>query len=139
MYELLYTSVSSGPQSDQDLIRLLEEARERNEQRNITGMLVYNNREFMQLLEGEEKDVKEVFALIEKDTRHTAVKIFYQGEISKRSFGGWSMAFEQLDAKHLSRLNPGFEPLCKGVSPANLFQANPNIGKDLFLTLRDQI
>lgn len=139
MYELLYTSIANQPISEQDLLDILNEARERNSRQHITGMLLFNQFEFVQLLEGEEADVKDVMAAIEKDQRHASVKIFYEGPIQERAFQGWSMAFQLLDASRMAELGPGFEAFASGESPQHIVATNPNVGKELFLTLRQDL
>ena len=51
LYELVYTSVASEDLSHTQLLQILEKARVNNKRREITGMLVYDNREIMQLLD----------------------------------------------------------------------------------------
>ncbi len=141
MYELLYTSVSSSELSHAELIELLEEARLKNKALNITGMLIYENenRDFIQLLEGSEVTVKELYQTIREDQRHTSVDVFYEGNIDKRAFLGWSMAFKMLDDNEKNQLIPDYEQLRKKHSLRNLIIENANIGKELFLYLRNQL
>ena len=46
------------------LLFLLEQSRTRNQKQHITGMLLYLNGTFIQVLEGAEKDVNEIYAAI---------------------------------------------------------------------------
>jgi len=52
MYELLYSSVSAAGLSQVQLEDILQAARIKNAKLNVTGMLLYHNREIMQILEG---------------------------------------------------------------------------------------
>ena len=81
MFELLYTSLSPTGLTDAELAELLESARLKNKELGITGMLIYYNREIMQILEGEEEVVKALFKTISEDVRHTSANVFYQGDI----------------------------------------------------------
>lgn len=136
MYELLYTSVATSNPSDKVILDILEISREKNKRLKITGMLLYYNQEFIQLLEGSKKDVTELFKTIEIDERHTSVKVFYEGPIDKRAFSDWSMAFDDLkEHKDLNKL-PGFEKFDTQGLPMHLISDNPNIGKTLFLHLK---
>jgi Sensors of blue-light using FAD len=120
--------------SERELIDLLEQARSRNLCQNITGMLMYTRREFVQILEGSEEDVREVFASIEKDDRHTSVDVFYSGTMETRAFGNWTMAFKlETDGANLPE---EFEELAIKGLPCHLLHDSPNIGKELFLSLR---
>lgn len=97
LFELLYTSIAPAGLSDTELLSILEKARAKNQALDITGMLVYHNREIMQILEGEELKVRGLFQTIFQDERHTSVEVFYQGNIDHRAFSEWSMAFKLLD------------------------------------------
>lgn len=52
MYHLIYTSYAIEPFDEAKLIELLKKARENNRLLDITGMLLYVNGKFMQVLEG---------------------------------------------------------------------------------------
>lgn len=135
MYELLYTSVSPKGLSESELASILELARIKNEKLGITGMLVYHDREIMQILEGEEGRVRELFDVISRDERHTSVKIFYQGNIEQRAFTGWSMAFKLLDDKSIAEITKGYEDYSLGMSPISMIKDNPNHGRKAFTTI----
>jgi hypothetical protein len=62
MFFLIYRSVATIVPSEADLAQLLEHARPANDTRGITGMLLYQNGRYMQLLEGEEAAVRALFA-----------------------------------------------------------------------------
>lgn len=139
MFELLYTSVSAGKMSDSDLISLLDQSREKNKRLAITGMLIYHNREFVQILEGEKNAVQELYQTIADDDRHTSVKVFYEGEIKARAFQDWTMAFKKLEPEDVLGKVAGFEEFGTDKSLINLVEAKPNAGKELFLFLREEL
>ncbi len=94
LIELIYQSVTDGEMSKQTMQDIINEARQKNPNRNITGCLYYKNRTFLQLLEGEKSEVESLFAKIQKDPRHFNPKIVWQGEIGERSFAKfWMMYF----------------------------------------------
>jgi hypothetical protein len=66
----------------------------------------------MQVLEGEEKIILNLFDKICKDTRHSLLKIIYQEDIIARGFKGWTMAFQAVDEIHTSGLD-GFSEFLK--------------------------
>ena len=53
VFQLIYVSLATRPMTPGDLVELLTQSRDKNARLGITGLLVYHNREFMQLLEGE--------------------------------------------------------------------------------------
>ena len=87
LIELLYCSVSVAPKlTDEDLNHILASARRRNLAEDITGMLIYHRGEFVQILEGENKSVANVYEkFIGSDLRHTAINKVQENTISHRS------------------------------------------------------
>lgn len=137
MFELLYTSVAPAGLSELELVNLLDKSRLKNRKHGITGILIYHQREIMQLIEGEKSEVEALFQTIFEDDRHTSVDVFYQGEIEHRSFTDWSMAFKVLDEKMISDIAAGYEGYDKNISPINMIKNSPNRGKKTFIDLRD--
>ena len=93
----------------------------------------------MQILEGDEDVVKELYKSISMDNRHSSVAILYQGAIEQKSFGEWSMACKLLDQDSAQKLVPGFEKLDQGKTPIRMISESPNRGKRTFLRLRDTL
>ena len=97
MIHLIYmSSVTTWP-TENDLIEILTQARARNNKKNITGMLLYDNANFMQVLEGAEVDVHDIYNSILKDSRNTGNVILVEEEIEHRAFPSWSMGFKNLE------------------------------------------
>jgi hypothetical protein len=85
------------PMNFDGLSALLLQCRDNNHNCGITGMLLYQNGTFMQMLEGEKQVVSDLFDAIRKDDRHTGVHIVLTGNIEKRNFEDWSMGFFNMD------------------------------------------
>jgi len=64
IYCLVFTSVATRKISDEDLKGLLAKSRQYNLALNITGMLLYLDPYFMQILEGDESIIDEKFKKI---------------------------------------------------------------------------
>ncbi|KAI8593228.1 Acylphosphatase-like domain-containing protein [Geranomyces variabilis] len=75
---------------------ILESARNRNERDQISGMLLYNNGQFMQCLEGSPEKVGQVYKDISKDDRHDHLAILLDHTVQRRDFDSWLMAFKDL-------------------------------------------
>jgi len=102
----LYCSVSVASKlTNEDLNHILAAARRRNLAEDITGMLIYHRGEFVQILEGGNKSVTNVYEnFIGPDLRHTAINKVQENTISQRSFNEWSMGF--LGAPEIESLMP---------------------------------
>jgi len=97
MYYMLYISTAVKPMNYDDFSALLQQCRDSNHKRGITGMLLYQNGTFMQMIEGEKQVVLDLFDEILKDDRHTGVHTVLTGDIEKRNFEDWSMGFFNMD------------------------------------------
>jgi hypothetical protein len=96
MYSLTYVSSATRPFTQQELRSLLVVARTRNDRSGVTGMLLYKDGNFMQVLEGARDAVLAVKARIETDPRHRGILVLLSGDSPQRQFGSWSMAFRDL-------------------------------------------
>lgn len=101
MYQLNYHSVSNPGLNSNDLDNILEKAIAVNSQKNITGCLIYHNNRFVQILEGEKKDVLQVYKKIKTDTRHQTVTLLWENPIDKRYFPEWNMAYHKPNSQNI--------------------------------------
>ena len=92
---LVYESRSVQPLAEADLFALLEQARRNNEPLGITGVLLHGDGRFVQVLEGTDDAVHEVFSRIATDRRHYAVRILADEPLAQRRFGDWSMGLRR--------------------------------------------
>lgn len=134
MYELIYTSIATKDYSTEELLHMLQSFRSYNSTKKIGGVLVYHEREFIQLLEGNKEDLLLLYQDIAEDIRHTSVKIFHQAEINQRSFPNWSMGFVDSnlpDNKNIS----GFIDILKNGLTALEKKPKKSVGSHLFVSL----
>ena len=106
LLQLVYVSAASVDFSDSDLDRLLEGARSNNSSLDVTGVLLFVDGTFLQVLEGEPRSVRSLYAAILQDTRHTNAMILAERSIDERNFGDWSMGFVR--GRETVRELPGF-------------------------------
>lgn len=94
MQRLIYTSTVSILDGlfEFELSRILHVARTRNRSKNITGCLLFSDRYFVQLLEGERARVSKLYSQIAADTRHRDVELVEVQPIETRDFADWDMA-----------------------------------------------
>jgi hypothetical protein len=92
VYQLLYHSQIRRMLSENEMQALLEWSRRYNAAHGITGLLLYSEGYFVQVLEGSEAEVHDLFARIQHDTRHQLVTVISQG-LGPRRFGDWHMRY----------------------------------------------
>ncbi len=107
MISIAYTSSAAVPFSEGDLLELLTLSRENNAAKGITGLLLYKEGKFLQVLEGDERPVRDLLSRIEKDTRHCQVEELRWEVIKERRFPDWSMGFRNLDNIDIREI-PGY-------------------------------
>jgi len=125
MYRLVYVSAAVGSPTRADLLALLAKAREKNHRLGITGLLLFKDGDFIQLLEGERPAVREVFDAIQADPCHSGVIVLLEGEAHGRLFADWSMGFRDLADPEV-RAMPGFSPYMKTPLVAESFGPDPS-------------
>ena len=97
LMQCIYASLAASFFKEQDLSALLAQARDANARRGLTGMLLYIEGTFFQVLEGETDDVDFIYEKILRDPRHTHIRLIIREPIARRSFAEWTMAFETME------------------------------------------
>ena len=105
MYELLYSSHASPDLTAKDILDILKTSQENNLKYDITGCLLYFDKEFIQYLEGDKKSVKNLFSKIKGDSRHREVILLLENDKVERIFKNWSMAFNQLSIEDMNNID----------------------------------
>lgn len=104
LIHLIYNSASTIPVSAQDLEMLLFKARNKNAALDITGMLIYVDGCFFQILEGPQDAVDALATTIKSDPRHTRMTTIIREPIAKRSFKEWTMGYARVDANQIGEI-----------------------------------
>ena len=123
MHQVIYVSAATQLFSKAELLQLLTLVREKNQRLAVTGMLLYKDGDFIQLLEGEESVVKQVLDKIKVDRRHRYVTVILQNDVESRLFPDWSMGFRDLSDPGLQEI-PGFSNFLTGCSKPRVPNAN---------------
>jgi hypothetical protein len=95
---LIYASETSAPLAPAAVQELLAHARRNNDRRDITGMLVFNSRHFLQVLEGDRQRLSDLYGRLVQDTRHQRLLLLSCEAIGERLFADWHMGFAAVDA-----------------------------------------
>lgn len=90
---LTYYSRATRDMNLSDLRSILQSARNNNDELEVCGMLCYENRYFLQVLEGERETVNELYLDIADDPRHDDITIISYKECEDTGFGKWQMGY----------------------------------------------
>ena len=138
MYYVLYASSATEPFTSEKLRALLAQSQTDNAPREITGMLLYKDGNFMQVLEGEKETVRALYDKIGRDPRHTGVITFLEGETVERQFPNWSMAFRDLNSPEILSL-PGYSEFLNFPLTGNEFATDPSRCQRLLMTFKKHL
>jgi hypothetical protein len=134
---MAYVSGAAVPFNQMMLLDLLEQASKRNAAAGITGMLLYKDSQFMQVLEGSETAVKATFNRISHDQRHHGIIVLLKEAAAERFFPDWSMAFRDLDLPEHRKV-PGYSEFRKTPLTGREFAAQPSRCEKLLLLFKKE-
>lgn len=100
-FQLCYASTATCDFTRNDLLELLTKARAHNTEQGITGLLLFQDGHFLQVLEGEMDQVRNLFKQITRDERHHQVTLLFEEFVSQPQYPDWSMGFQALDGTEL--------------------------------------
>lgn len=116
LVRLIYASRINPSFKPDDMGHILESARKHNRSVQITGMLYFNRKMFLQCIEGPREAVNELYNKISLDKRHANLTLLSFCEIDERVFADWSMGYipenKLTDVINLKfAATPNFNPL----------------------------
>lgn len=104
---VVYVSAATRLFPQVELERLLADARAQNRQAQVTGILLYADGNFMQLLEGSEAALDAVMQRVRRSRRHSGIMTLLREPIAQREFGDWDMAFRRIERADFLSLTTG--------------------------------
>lgn len=120
MLSIVYASSAVRLFNRAELIELLEASHQANQEHGITGMLLYRGGNFIQVIEGENEAVIQLYENIKADPRHNNIILLSQDPILERQFADWSMGFRNIDQMTRQELE-GFSEFWKMTSAPIIF------------------
>ena len=132
MNQLIYASRAVARFDTPALTALLEQSRARNAGLDVTGLLLFAQGSFLQLLEGPAAAVDEVYASIQRDERHDGIRLLCREPAPARLFPDWTMGFETPDEDRLVSELPGYRPATRFPFVAGDLVPNADVALTLF-------
>lgn len=135
LHELVYFSrAADGWVHAAALDELLVVSRDKNKRLDITGLLLYERGEFVQLLEGPAEAVRTLYyGTIARDARHRRPLVCWEHAKPARSFATWQMGFARGGAPAGAAAMPeGF--ITPGLSTLDLTGPR-STGRDMLLAV----
>ncbi len=93
---IVYTSTANSWVDELALKHTLHTSRAFNLQKNIGGVLLYEDGTFLQCIEGSSTALDEVFERIAISKLHYDIEVILDAPIKKRAFPNWVMGFVEM-------------------------------------------
>ncbi len=93
IYRLIYVSTALDSVDLNEFKRILATAQTNNAARDLTGMLAFNSKVFLQALEGSREAINDLYAKLVRDPRHFNLMLLKYAPIEQRNWANWSMGF----------------------------------------------
>lgn len=93
LVRLIYFSEIGELDSISDIKNILKTAQKNNAEQGITGALYFDEKFFVQILEGDRNNVSHTYTKIANDKRHKNAVLVDVSPIAKRDFANWSVLY----------------------------------------------
>lgn len=98
LHRLIYISSGRRKFDADELGEILDVSIKNNAEIGVTGMLLYLDGNFLQLLEGDAEDVEALYERIALDKRHSGSIVLSRAPVTERVFPDWAMGLKAVDA-----------------------------------------
>ena len=90
--QIIYVSEKTDTSSN-SLTDIYDISQKNNLESGISGCLLVGSNSYLQLLEGPDPAVENLYSKIKTDSRHKKVKKLFEQDIEEKLFSSWSMKF----------------------------------------------
>jgi hypothetical protein len=104
MKNIVYVSTAVKLMHQNQLLDILHNSRQHNAALNISGVLLYSEGTFIQVLEGRDSVIDALYSRIEADQRHKNITKLIDEPITEKSFAQWLMGFAVTDNAKTDKL-----------------------------------
>jgi len=112
-YAICYVSSASPNLTEYEIKRILSFSRDCNNENNITGILLYSDGNFFQVLEGNMEIVKSLFVNIRNNKNHQNILVIFEKEVSITQFDTYQSDFITLNSRFQSDIDLYFSQIEK--------------------------
>ena len=101
LVRMIYVSTIANTTDSGAVQKILATARKNNEKHDLTGLLVFDNKYYLQAIEGGRTAVNLLLGKLFSDDRHSDMLVLGMEQVHQRAFPNWSMEF--IEASTASR------------------------------------
>jgi hypothetical protein len=99
--QLVYVSNRKANCTQEEIEKILDACKRNNPSLDITGVLLYSDTKFIQLVEGEYKVINDLYDRIKTDPRHDQTRLISMGPIQSKAFPSWHMGARKIAGNEL--------------------------------------
>lgn len=103
LYQLVYKSIRNAGCDEKEIKKILDSCERNNPSKEITGVLLHSDNNFIQYLEGS-KEIIKLYDLIKEDSRHSRVVLLSYGPLKERVFPAWHMGYKNIPKEKINFL-----------------------------------
>ncbi|QHS57201.1 BLUF domain-containing protein [Mucilaginibacter sp. 14171R-50] len=104
MKNIVYLSTAVKLLHENQLFDILHNSRQHNAAVGISGVLLYADGNFIQVIEGKDSVIDALYARIQADQRHTNIIKLIDEPIAEKNFSEWLMGFAVTDITKAEKL-----------------------------------
>jgi len=93
LVRLIYASTIIRPYEGSTIEDILSSARNNNKLNDVTGLLCFNRKYFLQCLEGSRRAVNRIYGELMADPRHEDLVLLSYEDVDQRDFLQWEMGY----------------------------------------------
>ena len=127
LHRTVYMSTAVGVLRAEELDRIYLRSKSANSREGITGLMLFYEGVFLQVLEGGRSAVNKLYNRIGADPRHTDVELLLYEEIGELRFASWSIG-----QVNMSRLNPSLLLKYSATAALDPFSVSGKVSLALF-------
>ena len=131
---LIYVSTAEKNVDYDEVLNILTHSWKYNHNSYISGMLLSDNKHFMQIIQGPISTIDKLYARISKDKRHKNIRLIGEELLHERNCTGWGIGF--YDNQEVADI---FYDAFKVGHGEALYEANYTNAKSLMLALKNVI
>jgi len=94
--QLVYVSNRKSNCTEEEIGKILASCKKNNPPLQITGVLLYSDTKFIQMVEGDAKVITGLYDKIKLDNRHSNTMMISYGPIKEKSFPSWHMGARKI-------------------------------------------
>ncbi|MCM4154826.1 BLUF domain-containing protein [Gramella sp. AN32] len=98
-YAVSYVSSVNPELTEKEILEILNFSRRCNIDHDITGILLFSEGNFFQVIEGEKEIIKSLFSRIAIDKRHHNVMVIFEKSVSENQFDTYISDFISLNSR----------------------------------------